>query len=224
MVGHQFSFSRTPAAVHRSGRMDHGNPRNDTVKATKTLNVYSASSIGKGMWKLWLDKAIDQFNALAKKNGIGVTLARSTTAPTISGGADVSVEAADGSISLSYGGTTWPPTKFDGSFMHGLTLQATIAGKLDKAFVFLPANPQINTPKGRRPVGENVLKLIAVHELVHACGLENKDHVLDDLFQGYPDVDYGATSSLDRIRIPGGWMPPLVLGGGTVKKIKSLWP
>src|SRR5260370_2764016 len=96
-------------------------PWNSTVQASKTLAVYAAPSIAKGVWKLRLDKAIDEFNVLSMKNALGVKLTKSKTAPSTSGGADVSVEAASGSISISYGGTTSKPMPFSGTAMHGYT-------------------------------------------------------------------------------------------------------
>jgi hypothetical protein len=111
--------------------------------------------------------------------------------------------------------------------MHGHTFLAQRDGGIEKAFIFLPAQPRVNTPRGVRAVGENVMKVIAVHELVHACGLENSDHALDDLFQANPQVDPGTTAAQDRVRIQHGrrtrYMPPLVLGGGTIRSIRTLW-
>ena len=200
-------------------------PWNATVTASKTLHVYPAPSITKGTWKHVFAKAIVEFNALAKKNGVGVKLDISTTAPSMPGGAEVSVESAAGPLSGSYGGSSWGPIAFSGTSIEGYTVQPRVSGKLDNVFVFLPATPTIKPFKGApRPVGEAVNMLILLHELVHACGLQNTDHATDDMFQGYPDVDVGATPSSDTIRIPGGKMPPFVLGGATVKKLKSLWP
>lgn len=72
--------------------------------------------------------------------------------------------------------------------------------------------------------GETV---IAVHEIVHACGLSNAEHSTDDLFQGFPQVDPGDNAAGDRVRIQSGrsmpWMPPLVLAANTVRRIKSVW-
>ena len=69
------------------------------------------------------------------------------------------------------------------------------------------------------------MKLIAAHELLHACGLENSEHTSDDLFQGTPRVDAGDTPKGDRVLIGTGpkLMPPLVLGGSTAKNMKELW-
>lgn len=92
--------------------------------------------------------------------------------------------------------------------------------------MFLPAHPKISTPSAWRPVGPKVLTLIAVHELLHACGLEDGDHVPSGLFQASPSVDYGDTAIADRTRVQPGvdrFMPPFVLDDVSVQTLKSLW-
>jgi hypothetical protein len=198
----------------------------DSIKNTGQLSLYSGRSITGSAWAVLLREAIQTFNALSRRNRLGVTLIASSDPPTDGGGANIAVEAADGSISFAYGGESRSET-FDGTRMHGHTFLAQRDGGIEKAFIFLPAQPRVNTPRGVRAVGENVMKVIAVHELVHACGLENSDHALDDLFQANPQVDPGTTAAQDRVRIQHGrrtrYMPPLVLGGGTIRSIRTLW-
>jgi hypothetical protein len=174
-----------------------------------------------GAWAGVFRHALSEFNALARRQGLGVTLVTAG-----SGEADVTVATASGQISVSYGGAQRSEA-FDGRRLHGATLLFSRDGAIEKAFVFLPSQPQVNTPRGVRPVGANVLKVIAVHELVHACGLENSDHSTDDLFQGNPQVDPGSTAAGDKVRIEDGgrmrWMPPLILSGSTAQKLRQLW-
>ena len=197
----------------------------DAVRSGGKLGVYAGPSL-RGQWATVFKEAFDAFNTLSKHHGLGVTLVKATTAPTDTGGADVAVALGSGAVSASWGGET-DDGNFDGTRMHGLTIQFARGGSIGKAFIFLPERPQVNTPSGIRPVGTNVMKLIAVHELVHACGLDNSDHSTDDLFQANPQVDPGDRPSQDRIRIGTGspmrWMPPLVLGGSTVSALKRLW-
>lgn len=198
---------------------------NDAATNAQKLTVYAAASITGGSWKVMLEKAISEFNALAKKNSINVILEKSKDPPKDDGsGADINVEAAAGSITPSWAGKSSSSMVFSGIRLHGHTTQFKQEGKIQKAFVYLPSTPKINTPKALRAAGEGVLKVIAVHELVHACGLDDGDHTTDDLFQGYPDVDYGSTPSGDRVLIPGGSMPPLKFGGTTIQKLKGIWP
>ena len=68
------------------------------------------------------------------------------------------------------------------------------------------------------------MKVIAVHELIHACGLENQDHATDDGLFYFPL----APSGDGKIIVPaegkeGLPMPPLCLDALTAAKIGSLW-
>ena len=90
---------------------------------------------------------------------------------------------------------------FDGHRMHGRAFLFSRDGHIENAFVFLPSQPQINTPRGLRAVGTKFLKLIAIHELTPACGLTNREHSTDDLFQASPNVDPGSTAVTDRASI-----------------------
>jgi hypothetical protein len=190
-----------------------------SVKQRRSLSLYVTAA---GIWTDVLREAIADFNRLR----VGVTLRTSGDAPTDGGGADVAVSSGDGSIRASYGGAT-DSGSFDGSTLHGKTLLFSGGGGIEKAFVFLPARPLINTPQGQRAVGSGVMKVIAAHEFVHACGLSNADHSNDDLFMGYPSVDYGSASAQDRVTVSAGGrtirMPPLVLSRATVSKIGGLW-
>lgn len=100
-------------------------------------------------------------------------------------------------------------------------------GSIEKAFMFLPSQPMINTPSGQRPTGVGIMKIIALHELIHGCGLHNSDHSPNDVFNGYPSADAGRTAAQDRIQITVGgryqFMPPVILSGATAVKISSLW-
>lgn len=199
-------------------------PWNDGVRQTRRLTIYASLS---GIWAAAFREAMAAFNALSRHHGLGVTVTHAQAAPADDGGGgDVAVSTAAGQVTLNYGGAR-QERAFSGTIMHGLTLQASRGGSIEKAFVYLPAHPQVNTPAGMRPVGPPVMKLIAVHELVHVCGLENRDHSQDDLFQGTPQVDPGTHPAQDRIRIGSGypprWMPPLILGGATVRLIRGLW-
>ena len=200
-------------------------PWTNSIKHRGRLSIYTDPSVT-GTWAVVFREALREFNALSHRHRLGVTLTPSGASPTESGGADVSVETASGTVSRTYRGTEISES-LDGTRMHGSTLQVSRADAIEKAFIFLPSHPQVNTPRGVRAVGTSVMKLIAVHELVHACGLENSEHTTDDLFQASPLVDPGSTPVGDRVRIEAGgrmrWMPPLVLSASTVENIRRLW-
>ncbi len=200
-----------------------GSPWTDAVKQGRRLSVSPPG----GSWADAFAEGARQFNVLARSHALGVSL-RSIDSSTGTGSPspDVTVQAAADSVSFSYGGTTHSD-RFDGNRLHGRTFQVSRAGKIEKAFVFLPQDPLINTPKGQRAVGRGVKMLIAVHELVHACGLTDADHSTDDLFQGNPQVDYGQTAAGDRVLVQARGrtrrMPPLYLSNTTARLISQLW-
>jgi hypothetical protein len=179
-----------------------------------------------GSWAHIFRDALHDFNLLSSTHRLGVTIALSKRASNEQEGVNLSVQTADGPISASYGSAT-RTGNFDGTRLHGLTLLFSRQPEnvLEKAYIYLPSQPKVNTPKGLRPAGAGVMKVIAVHELFHACGLENANHSSDDLFQGTPRVDAGDTAKGDRVLIGTGpkAMPPLYLSGTTAKSIKDLW-
>ncbi len=199
-------------------------PWTSSIRGRGQLTVYSSSLSGN--WAVVFGQALREFNTLSGRHGLGVTLSPSSVPSTGSGGTDVSVATGSGSVSCSHGGAAVSDS-LDGTRMHGSTFLFSRDGAIEKAFIFLPSHPQVNTPRGVRAVGVNVMKVIAVHELVHACGLSNAEHSTDDLFQGSPQVDPGSTAAGDRVRIEArgrmSWMPPLVLSGSTVGHIRRLW-
>ncbi len=196
----------------------------DSVKRSGRLSVYAGASL-RGTWATAFRDAISGFNGLSRAHRLGVTLSASSDPPPDSGGAHVGVEAANGRISFTYARTRASDV-LNGSRMHGRTFLFVVGGKVEKAAVFLPSTPLVNTPRGRRPVGAFVMKFIAVHELVHACGLTDADHSKDDLFHGSPHVDHGDTPLLDKVRIDFRGrrivMPPLILSS-SVGRIRGVW-
>jgi hypothetical protein len=197
------------------------------VKETKRLLVYVDPTVQTGMWGSLIDASIGEFNQLSKQHRLGVTLQKSGDPPIPGrGGADVLVASANGQIDFRYDGIeqTLP---FDGTRLHGKTRQIRTDQGMEKAYMYLPAQPMINTPNGRRAVGPAIMKLIAVHELVHACGLVDAEHSTRDLFQGNPNVDYGQSAARDRAMGKRGnltvWMPPLFLSAETARRIKDNW-
>jgi hypothetical protein len=125
----------------------------------------------------------------------------------------VKVESTDGPITFTYARTEFSRT-LSGSQMHGATLQIRRDAGIEKAFIYVPTQPLINTPRGQRPVGDGVKKVIA----------ENSDHAQDDVFQGTPQVDYGQSPARDRVPIGRGrFMPPIVMGATTIPRIRQNW-
>lgn len=196
----------------------------DRVRSTGRLSIYPDSLTGG--WPQVFTQALREFNLLSTRHNLGVTVVRSSTPPADSGdgGADVAVRMASGRISFTYEGQAWSG-QMDGSVMGGHTRTCALEGRIERAFVFLPRQPQVSLVSGaRREVGAPVKLVIAVHELVHACGLENEEHCPSDLFHPQPAIDPGSTPAQDRARITYSLrMPPLRLSEVTAGRIRGLW-
>src|SRR5689334_4077123 len=122
-----------------------------SVRQTGKLTLYIGPMAGS--WGHVIKEVLHSFNVLASSNKLGVTIVESKHAPKEDGGgAEVAIRTADGAISASYSGTS-QNEDFSGDRLHGRTLLFSRDGVLEKAFIFLPSQPKVNTPKGMRAVG-----------------------------------------------------------------------
>jgi hypothetical protein len=175
--------------------------------------------------------AIAEFNKLSAAQSLGVTLTVATAPPDPngSGGADVQFQTASGKATFTSFGQPFSLT-VNGDAVHGHTqIIKTVFGTVErvaKAFIFVPSTPRSGA-KGSRVVGDGVKLLIAVHELVHACGLSNADHSAlsdPDLFIGIPSLSSGSNPADDKVDVGNQTlMPPLALSSATAGVIKQNW-
>jgi hypothetical protein len=196
----------------------------DSIKQTHQLTYFLSSVTGQ--WLAAVQDAIREFNAFSRQHQLGVTYVQTNQASTDTGGANITIATASGAVTFNYAGSH--RTTVNGTALSGSTLLiSSPSGPIEKAFMFLPSQPLINTPRGQRPAGAGVMKVIAFHELIHGCGLHNSDHTPDDVFNGFPTADSGSLPSQDRIQITVGgqyrFMPPILLSATTVGKIIPLW-
>jgi hypothetical protein len=196
----------------------------DSIKRTHQLTYFLNSLTG--LWPSAVQDAVREFNGLSRQHNLGVTYVQTRTAPTDTGGANLSIATGNGTVTFSYSGNH--STTIDGRALQGSTLLISRPdGPIEKAFMFLPNQPTINTPRGMRPTGAGVMKVIALHELIHGCGLHNSDHTPEDVFNGFPSADSGPTAARDRIQITVGgqyrFMPPIIFSAATARKISQLW-
>jgi hypothetical protein len=140
------------------------------------------------------------------------------------------MRVASGVATYEYDGAVLSQA-FSGTRLHGHTMLIGREGEdeTEKAVVFLPSDPQSGPMfRGGKAVYEkatlNMMKVIAVHELIHACGLDNQDHATDDGVFYFPLAPDGK----GKMIVPGKGkedkpMPPLRLAGSTTSKIASVW-
>jgi hypothetical protein len=190
------------------------------VRGTGKLTVHNG--LKSGSWAHVFTAALQAFNRL----GLPITMTQGDDEQS----ANVIMRVADGEATYEYDGTTLSHA-FDGKRLHGYTMLISREGKqeTEKAAVFLPSNPRSGPMyRGGKAVYEKasveMMKVIAVHELIHACGLDNQDHATDDGVFYFPLAPDGR----GKMIVPGAGqddkpMPPLRLAGSTISKIKSLW-
>lgn len=199
-----------------------------SVKKTGQLSVFAGPGVSGG-WATVLKDALAKFNALSKQSSFGVTFITGAKAPDFDGnggGADVQFDTGSNQVSFSVFGQSFSKT-IDPNAKKGRTFPVNDAnGDLVKAFIFVPVSPKAEMGTGR-VVGNPVKLVMAVHELVHACGLSDDDHSKNakpDVFYGTPNLDLGRRPQDDRIILPDGRsMPPLWISSETGRLISSVW-
>lgn len=212
-------------------------PWQDHIKATKQLTIFPTSNVTGGPWASVFNNALTEFNKLSSVHKFGVTLIRSQTPPDPNGpgGADVQCDAVSGTTTFTALGTAFSLT-LNGSAIEGHTEaikqiftgpQGSSAPRIAKAFILVPSTPTFGGASSR-VVGDPVKLVIAVHELIHACGLANSDHSTGpnaDVFFSIPSSRERVLPADDRIVVgnPSKEMPPIFLNASTVQKIQATW-
>jgi len=158
-------------------------------------------------WKLPILAAIASFNNLA----LGVKLI-----PTQEGDQTlVAFVLANGPMKHPFpGGVAQTKPSFDPEKMHG---QAAIhvdgKGVIDFVTIFLPGKV--------RKITKDQKEMIIVHEIIHACGMDEHDTegIMYDVFLA------SGTGVIEMVSPKGTpAMPPIRVGGTTASIMRSLWP
>jgi hypothetical protein len=224
-----------------------------SVRNSHRLSVFATRAVTQGPWNSVFVAALQEFNRLSTTMDLKVTFVTSSLPPdptSMTSGANVQFDAANGSVHQvvlknKFGDIMSEFTEnVSGTAMHGLTKppqwqDESGTTRQFRAFIYVPSSPTINVgPAGQqrqRPVGDGVKLFIAVHELIHACGLSNSDHSPEgdpDLFIAQPQPAPGATPQGDKLRIrlqplknlpsdpPD---PPLFLSARTAGLIQRIW-
>jgi hypothetical protein len=196
-----------------------GTPWKRSVRDTKTLTVFNG--IAGGHWANIFVIALEAFNKFAKPVGIKMVQAKDEDS------ANIVMRLADGAAKFEFLNKKYQ-NSFSGTGLHGLTKTLAIDGEIQKAFVFLPERPQVTDfdNKGNmfeKMASQDVMKVIAVHELIHACGLdEMRDHGGDGIFY-YPLAYQNGKVYVPERGKNQALMPPVRPDGLITGKIKALW-
>jgi hypothetical protein len=194
----------------------------DGVRKSGKLTVYDGLTSGK--WVHLFKAALEGFNEVSKRYGLGVTMAKAADEKS----ANVVMRISSGVASYEYDGAAISES-FDGKRLHGYTMLIGREGEreIEKAVVFLPSDPRSSAGfiRGKEVFEKanlDMMRVVAVHELIHACGLENGDHSDDGVFCGTM-VPTGTGKVQAWGKKDARAMPPLFLIPSTVSKVASLW-
>ena len=166
---------------------------NNAIKSTGQLTVYDG--ISKGPWATVFKVALESFN---KNSGLTMKMVRAQSKES----ANIVMMLAGSDVFGS-----------NGSLAHGKTrmFRDAASGEIQNVEVYLPEQPTMTHP--------NYLRFITVHELVHACGLDNGEHSDDGVFITLPNFSNGKIRSTKT----GKPMPPLFFNGSTRAKLSKAW-
>jgi hypothetical protein len=183
------------------------------------LTVYNG--LKSGAWVNIFKSAVQTFNQL----GLPVKMTQASSKES----ANVVMQVSIGPTTFDYGGSSYPGPTLDPSRLHGRTRFFGGDDGTDKAAVFLPSDPKSGPMfRGGRDVYEkaslDMMKVIAVHELIHACGLDNDDHATDDGVFYFPLAPDGKGKIVvPRKGLDNKPMPPIRISASTTGKVGSLW-
>jgi hypothetical protein len=198
----------------------------DEVKNRKVLTIFPTKKVTDNpAWLQVFKDAIAEFNKISTDAApnLGVTFASPPDVkrpdPVGEDGAEVQFDLGNGKLEYEAVGqkfvatdsTTKQPINFSPTALHGYTEQLKLSSggpfRVRRAFIFVPATPMIGAAmrvgKGpddfrtvQRLAGSGVRLYIAVHEMIHACGLSNSEHTFTgpdaDTFTINPDTSAGA--------------------------------
>lgn len=204
------------------------------------LLVFLGGSVPKSIFAVAIPQAITSFNTLFKELQSPLRLNSSNQAQDKPepdenhfGGADIWIEVGDHFTFDVSGQKLTLEFKTD-PFVRGRTQTAAWdfgkGARIRKAVILM--KPVINSDDAPRPIGSPALKVLVVHELIHAIGLGKHTPDGGDLFEANPSlITHDKKNDLkDTVRVRGGKEvprakgPELFLLESTTKRIKALWP
>ena len=178
------------------GELEKATPWDPKVKATGKLLVWDEISVGR--WSTIFDLALASFNK--HMAGAGVTVEK---APS-KGKANVIMKLK--------------PSKVTNGNAR-MWLRDPQKDMVMEAEIFLPDDRRVGENQEEASVDQ--LEIIAVHELIHACGLANRDHGGDGLFNSplTPMEGKFTYAQKGRNQTP---MPPIRIGKSIINKVSQL--
>lgn len=145
----------------------------DSVRKGDELTVFDG--ISSGQWANVFTASLASFN---KNSGLKIKMVPSENED------DANIVILLSSGTSTYGDNP-KPIVINPEFGHGKTrmFRDEASGEISKVVAFLPITPKENHI--------NVLRMITVHELIHACGLDDNEHSNDGVFMTLPNIRNG---------------------------------
>jgi hypothetical protein len=202
----------------------------DRIRDARKLSVFAGDTVKRGPWPRVFPIVIREFNKLSSSQKLGVTLGTSNDPPDQAenswAGADIRFEAAE-KFEFKASGQKVQISIEPSVRGHTRTLAWDFGkgAQIRKACILMKPNPQADDFPRR--VGDAVLMCFAVHEFIHALGLDGHTPGGGDLFQDVPQLRTGARDKPDddRLEVNGAKrLPPLILLPSTVGRVQKLWP
>lgn len=180
-------------------------------------------------------RTLQEFNRLANVNKFGVVLVRSKRAPQADGtGANVQLEVTSGVHEYFDENDAKVTGTLDVSpgAMRGVTYPVPIrepGRRTKRAFCFVPIHP---VARPGREIGGGIKTGLALHELLHACGLNETDtphRTANDIYRTGLFVQTGATPKDDKFTFSEGTPPQpdkvgqFKLTADTVSLVQAIW-
>jgi hypothetical protein len=191
------------------------------IRDTNQLSVLN--DMKSSRWPNLFRDTLKDFNKLSDDYVLGVKLVEAKDESS----ADVVMRMASGPVSYTYNNRKQSDSTFGSvNLPHGRTfIFAMWYGSenrnsgIEKAAIFLPGN--LKGGPGTE-ITADVMKVIAAHELVHACGLDDDDHGKDGLFYSPLSLSSGKmiVPEEGKNQKP---MPPLWMDHKTIMNIKKYW-
>ena len=234
---------------------------NDTIRKRKILTIFATDKV-KGAWRQAFNDAIAEFNTLSKSLSLGVTFDSPAGVkrpdPVGEGGAEVQFELGNGKLEYEAMREKFVAKDRQGKVinfspveLHGATQTLSLAfgtdpARMRRAFIFVPETPMVSAlmKASKRPddfksvqreAGPGIKRFIAVHELIHACGLSNAEHNAQgpdaDVFTNFPTVSAGPFDKPQEDKMllhlahpkPNVFAPPITIKKKVADLIRDNW-
>lgn len=196
-------------------------PWNSSVLNTGKLTIEAPGLHGN--WSIAVTAAIRELNAVLTSSNVNVSL-------TTGSSAVVTVAVTAGSYTFPVNGVN-QSGRLRTDVLHGATrsidYQTGRSTTRDHSYIFLPLHPRIRpSDQNSREAGEPVMRVIIAHEFLHALGLDAHDPSFNGLLSASWTANEGRRPAQDTVSPFGSStkLPPLILSGDTVSRLRALWP